>query len=312
MRYFALGSPTSLTLRLAVLCLAVLAAIGAAGCEQALVTAPSSSVLTISASSSAVDLGGVLLITAIITDSSGKAVTEGTLVTFSSTLGRVEPAETHVSNGRATVQLIAGTTPGVASISAASGAAKSSVLDIRVGPVTSRIVLATSAGGAGVASIVATVFDAKGFVIGGVPVAFTTSAGTLATAVVYTDPFGQAIVSLYTLGDAIVTAESMGVRATIAVRAGGTGTLTVNIAMNPAAPLRYQTVIFTASVVSSGGGPTVPIERYEWDWGGGYVVITTGNATARAFETEGRYGVTVKVYGIDGSVGTSRIEFYVD
>ena len=297
--------------RLTIGTLLTLVALGFSGCEQALQTAPTSSVLTLTSPANAVDLNNSMSITATVTSSNGRAVDDGTLVTFTTTLGRVEPNEARVANGRATVQLIAGSVAGVASISASSGAVAASPLPIRVGPVPARIMLAHSSGALGATNIVATVFDAQGIAVPLIPVTFTASVGTLASSSVYTDQLGQAFTTLYSVAESVVTADSLGVTSTIAVRPGASGTIGVNVTMAPAAPKRNQTVVFTASVAAA-GGVSIPIERYEWDWGGGYVVVTTGNTTSRTFSTEGTYAVTVRVVSADGSAGTSRVEFYVD
>ncbi|MCX6553344.1 MAG: hypothetical protein NTY02_20450 [Acidobacteria bacterium] len=306
-----IGPSTTLPVQFGLVALLALAALGVAGCEQALQMAPSNSTISLSASSTAVPLNGSLTITVTVTDGTGKAVNDGTLVNFSTTLGTLDPTSAQVVNGRATVHLLAGSVSGLATITATSGGVSAGALSVRIGPVPTRIVLAASATGGGAVSILATVFDSAGIAMAGVPVNFTTSAGTLASTVAYADALGQAFTTLYTTTDAIVTAESSGVRTTIAVRPGGTGTLTINIGMNPAAPVRNQNITFTATVTVPGTSAPL-IDHYEWDWGGGYVIVTTGNVVTRAFEVEGRYGVTVKVYGFDGSVGVSRIEFYVD
>ena len=42
------------------------------------------------------------------------------------------------------------------------------------------------------------------------------------------------------------------------------------------------------------------------------MLTTTGNVTARTFEVFGNYAVTCRVVGTDGSIGTSRTEFFVN
>ena len=64
--------------------------------------------------------------------------------------------------------------------------------------------------------------------------------------------------------------------------------------------------------MSAAGGAPVFVERYEWDFGDGQVFVTTGNTVSKAYDVEGKYGLTVRVYGVGGAVGLSRIEFFVD
>ena len=292
--------------------LVVAAIIAAAGCEQALQVAPTSSVLVLSAAVNNVPLNGILPLTATVTDPTGKPVAEGTLVSFSSTLGVLDPIEARVSNGRASTRLLAGSISGLATVRAASGGIISTALDIRVGPVPARIVIASSITVNNGANLVATVFDSNGVAVVGAPVTFTTTAGTLSSVLATTDALGQAFTTLFGIGDSVVTAESVGIKTSLAVRFGSIGgSLTVNIGMSNTTPIRHQTIVFTANVTGL-GGLTVPIQRYEWDFGGGVVVTSTGNTTSRTYDFEGTYGLTLRVYGIDGSVGLSSIQFYVD
>jgi len=308
-RFF--DSRARLGLRVVVGSLLVGAALAAAGCEQAVQMAPSSSVLTLTSNGTGVELHGALTITATLTDTSGKAVSDGTVVTFATTIGRIDPVETRVSNGRATVQLTASTVSGTASVSATSGSIKSNTLEIRVGTVPSRVALSATLGSLGTSTIVATVFDARGVVVPGVPVLFTTTAGSLGSATVYTDTTGQASTSFFCQTEATVSAATQGVQSSIIVRPGGFGALSVNIGISPSAPVRRQTVTFTATTTATCGTGTC-IARYEWEWSDGYVLTTTGNTTARTFEVFGNYAVTCRAIGIDGSVGTSRTEFFVN
>ncbi len=290
--------------------LLALAAIAAtSGCEQALQVAPSSSVLVLTAPVSAVGLNTTVTITATLTDSSGKAVVDGTLVTFSSSLGQLSPTEARVANGRAVTVLTSGTTSGTATVTAVSGGTSNS-LAVRVGALPSRVTISGSTSGS-VATIVATVYDSAGAPVPNAPVTFATSAGTLGYTAVVTDSLGRATTTLFGTYEAVVTAESFGMRAAMAINLSPTGTLSVNVAMSPVNPLRRQNITFTTTTTVPGNAP-VFVQRYEWLFSDGLFVTTTGNTTARAFENEGVYWVTVRVFTSDGNVGMSRIEFYVD
>ena len=288
----------------------LIAALSVTGCERALQVAPSSSVLVLTAPASTVALNGSMTVTATLTDASGAAVSDGTLVYFTSTLGAISPIEVRISNGRATATLAAGSTAGVATITASSGGVSSNALSVRVGTVPNRIVLGASTIGT-VTTIVASVFDATGLAMPATQVSFSTTAGTLSTSAVTTDAFGQAVNTLFATTDAIVTATAGGVSASIAVRFGFNGALAVNVSIAPATPKRFDNIIFTAAVTAPNNQP-VFVQRYEWSFSDGTAVTTTGNQTARAFVFEGNYAVTVRVITIDGAVGISRIEFYVD
>jgi PKD repeat protein len=177
--------------------------------------------------------------------------------------------------------------------------------------VADRIVLSATPAAGNTATLLATVFDTVGNALPGALVTFTTSSGTVASSVVRTNSLGQAPNLLFGTSDAVVTAETAGLRASVAVRIDVGGTLSVNVALSPANPVRRQNVVFTATATMSGNIPAI-VQRYEWLFSDGVVVTTTGNQTIRAFEAEGIYSVTVRVFTADGTVGTSRVEFYVD
>jgi hypothetical protein len=297
--------------RLMIGALVAAAAPGISGCEQALLVAPASSILALSSTATGVDLNGVIQLTATLTNSGGKAVEDGTIVTFASTLGSVDPVEARTSNGRAMTQLLAGAVSGTASVTATSGSVASNALTLRVGQVPSRITLTATLGSLGSSTIIATVLDSRGLALAGVPVTFTTTAGTFGSTTVHTDAAGQATTAFYCQTEATVTAASQGVQSTIVVRPGGFGTVAVNIGISPSAPSRRQTVTFTATATATcATGPC--IARYEWEWSDGYALTTTGNTTTRTFEVFGNYAVTVRAIGTDGALGTSRAEFFVN
>jgi hypothetical protein len=311
MKRRTLASLTRFGLRLVVGSLFAATAFGVVGCEQAVQVAPTSSVLTLSSAATGVDVNGSLAITATVTSSTGKAVSDGTIVTFASTLGTIAPIEARTSNGRAVVQLLAGATSGTASVTATSGSVTSSALPVRVGQVPGRIALTATLGSLGTSTILATVYDSRSLPLAGVPVTFTTTAGNLASSTVYTDATGQAATSFFCQTDATVTATSLGVQSSIIVRPGGFGAIAVNIGVSPAAPARRQTVTFTATATATCTTGSC-IARYEWEWSDGYALTTTGNVTTRTFEVFGNYAVIVRAIAIDGSIGTSRAEFFVN
>src|SRR5688500_10962152 len=99
--------------RLAVVCVAV-AAMVAAGCEQVPLLAPSASSIFVSAGATALAPGASTTITAVVSESGGTPVQNGTLVRFTATLGRIEPAAGEANGGVATATFTAGTVAGAA------------------------------------------------------------------------------------------------------------------------------------------------------------------------------------------------------
>ena len=71
-------------------------------CDSVPLLAPTNSSVTIDAQSRVVPTGGTTEVTATVIESSGTPVHNGTLVRFTTTLGRMDPVEAQTRNGIAT------------------------------------------------------------------------------------------------------------------------------------------------------------------------------------------------------------------
>ncbi len=165
---------------------------------------------------------------ASILTGSGQPVHNGTLVTFTTSLGRLEPAEMRTTNGRATVRLVGDGRSGTATINAFSGAATTTEAPLLVligTAAVERIVVTASPqsvpGTGGSTQISARVEDEGGNPLSGVSVSFSATAGALSEAVVRSNAQGVATTTLTTTLAADVTATS------------GTATATVKVAVRP-------------------------------------------------------------------------------
>src|SRR5262245_34827119 len=142
----------------------------------------------------------------------GTPVQNGTVITFTTTLGRIEPSEARTHNGQVTVKLISGGSSGTANITAFSGGASASV-PLKVGTAgVGRITVTTNpqtlGSSGGTATVFANVTDADGGAVGGVPVTFSTDKGSVTPATANTDATGVATATLTTNGTAKVTATA--------------------------------------------------------------------------------------------------------
>ncbi|MBZ5560271.1 MAG: Ig-like domain-containing protein, partial [Acidobacteriia bacterium] len=91
-------------------------------CEKVPLLAPSGSTLTLTASATALPLNGTTQLIAQLIEPAGTPPHSGTAVSFTTTLGSIEPADASTdTSGRAVVTFKAGTTNGTATISAISG-----------------------------------------------------------------------------------------------------------------------------------------------------------------------------------------------
>ncbi len=290
-------------------------------CQKVPLLAPTGSTITLTATATTLPTGGSADLIAQVIEASGTPPHEGTQVTFTTSLGTIQPAqaETDIS-GRVTVRFLAGSSSGTATITALSGgvsvaAANQVKIQIGAAAVGSVSVSATPAtlpSVGGTATITASVADTSGNPLQNVPVTFaidTSSngtaggSGTLSATVVNTDANGRATTSLTTTRTTTVSAT-----AGIATTSGttttaaqvGRATVTVNQttsitvgAPTPASPVAGQTVTFP---ITYGTSTTAsPVTRVTVDWGDGLSQSYTGQpaAISHVYRAQGSYLVVV-------------------
>lgn len=242
--------------------LASLLALASAACQKVPLFAPSGSTITLTASATALPLNGATQILAQVVKAAGTPPHSGTRVTFTTTLGTMEPSAADTDdNGQARVTFRAGTSSGTAIIAATSGGASASgnsavriaVGTAAVGRVTVSANPATVSSFGGSTTITANVLDVNGNVLPSAPVTFTTTAGTLSQALVNTDANGTAQTTLQTAQQATVTA-SVGAQGSTGGGTGGGGTGTGTTPTTPTSGQASGTV-----TVSVSAAPTLVI-----------------------------------------------------
>ena len=295
--------------------LAILCALGACfGCESAALVAPTQSTLTLVVADSTIPSGGSTMVTARVVEAAGTAVHDGTVVSFSATLGSVYPDEAATVRGRAMATYTAGRQSGVAEIRAFSGDAISEVVEVTVGAAAVGSVHLTAnpsslppAGGR--AELAVLVFDTDQNPLPGVRVVFTASTGMLRASAATTDGGGMARTVLTTTTTAEVTAAAAGIEATATV-AVDPQTM-ISITPVPAAPVAGQTVSFAVTVENAARA----VERASIDFGDGSRA-SLGAATAvtvtHAYRAAGAYMVTVTARDVAGYATTASIVLHVD
>ena len=209
--------------------LPVLVSLAVAGCEKVPLMAPVGSTITLTATTGALSANGTADIIAQVLESSGVPPHSGTQVIFTTTLGRIVPqtARTDVAR-RIIVNFLAGSSNGTATITASSGGAttgltgavKISVGTAAVGRVNVSATPSSVSAFGGSTTMTANVVDVNGNALIGAPVAFSTTAGTLSSSSVLTGLDGNALSTLTTSQQAVVTAS---VGATAPATGGGTG-----------------------------------------------------------------------------------------
>jgi hypothetical protein len=227
----------------------------ASGCDKVPLLAPTGTVITLFATSTTLPANGEIEIIATViengaapappttpttpgapgtpttpatpsstnTAGAGTPVQNGTVVSFISTIGTIEPREARTQNGEVRVKFRGNGQSGTATITAYSGGASGRLENILVGSAGADHLLLSAtpqtlnpSGGATV--IAARVENAAGLGISGVPVTFTADNGTVSPSTAVTDTNGVANTTLTTSRETIVTANVAGKTATITVK----------------------------------------------------------------------------------------------
>jgi hypothetical protein len=260
---------------------AVALAVLAGACDKVPLTAPTGSVIRLTATATVVPVNGTADITAYVIESAGTPVQNGTLVVFSTNLGSFDPVEARTHNGSVTVRYYAGGASGTATIRASSGGITSgassstttttSELQIKVGAAAAaRVVLNASPGtvpaGGGTITLTATVMDENGNRLAGVPVTFASTAGTLLNGTVLTDSNGEARTTLTTAQQAQVSVTAGGQTAQLTVSVSPPINVSISVASGTT-PIAGQPVAF--SVTASAGSGGAPLSSVVVAWGDG-------------------------------------------
>ena len=304
--------------------------------------APSGSSITLIASATALPVNGSTDIIAQVIEAVGDSPAARHVRLFFDDVGidSAEQVETDVS-GRAIARFLAGTGSGSATITAISGGASVSAtgaLKILVGTaavgrviVSANPTLVPALGG--VTTISAVIIDINGNPLGAAPVSFSTTAGTLADAVVNSDQSGLAQTTLRTSTAATVTA-SVGAQAPPSTGGGtgggggtttppatgsaagqASGTVTVGIASSPtlvitpptAPPSSGLPANFTFAVTAAATNGSA-IRSVVVNWGDGQTqdlgAITGSSIVSHVYRSSGSYSITATVTDSSGNVVT--------
>lgn len=199
--------------------------------------APSGAVLFLTAAASSVPSTGSVDIVAVLMEAGGTTaptpgtpagrpagtpVQDGTLVSFLTNLGRIEPVEARTENGSVKVRFTGDGRSGTATVLAYSGTVRAEIaLKVGTAAVDSLALSATPVGPAGGSSTVtARVLDANGNTLPDLSIQFTTTRGLLSANTATTNAAGEASVTLSTTVEALVTATIGTKTATVTVTPG--------------------------------------------------------------------------------------------
>ena len=113
-------------------------------CDKVPLLAPTESTITLTSSTTVVPVNGSAEITASVTESAGTPVQNGTVVTFTSSFGTIEPNEARTQGGKATVRFVASSQSGTAKVGAFSGAARATEVELLVGGAAATSIILTA------------------------------------------------------------------------------------------------------------------------------------------------------------------------
>jgi hypothetical protein len=310
-------------------CTAALLALGA--CHKVPLTAPSGAAITLIGAPS-VAASGQMDITAVVLEgalsaSSGTAATatagggtpvhDGTVVTFTTTLGRFESADVKTKDGKATARFLTDGQSGVASIIAFSGSAKSEALSVNIGSAAATQLTVTSSpqtlpatGGSAVIS--AKVEDLQGNGLNGIPVSFTTDKGNLSATSATSSDQGIAQTTLTTSEAATVTALTGGGTAALSgtVKVGLKTRTTV--AISSAAPSAIVGVPLGFTITPGTGAIISNVGVDFGDGGSAQLGAITGATTlSHPFRSQGVQTVKATATDSDGGTGVASTQIAV-
>jgi hypothetical protein len=313
------------------------AAVGAAACDKAPLLAPNGTVIFLTLGSSSVAPTGSVEVIAVLleqgttstggtggtsTPSAGTPVHNGTVVSFTSSIGRIEPAEARTENGRVTVRFIGDGRSGAAKIVAYSGGARTEET-LNVGSAAAeRVTVSASAVGSsgGTSTITARVEDVSGNPLSGVPVQFSTTRGTLSATSANTDAAGIATVTLTTTVEATVTATAGSKSGTATVTPATRSGLAISIpttvvasapaqftfTLSNAAGVRNVRVNFGDGTVRDLGAQASMTYQQVYGDAGSYPLTATAEMTDGTFETPIGSNVAVGAFSVGISASNSN------
>lgn len=296
-----------------------------AACDKVPLLAPTGTVITIIPTSTTVALNSQMPIVATVIEhgaasggsgtgststasTGGTPVQNGTLITFTTTIGRIEPAQARTNNGQVTVMLITGNESGTPTITAYSGGATSTNNTIKVGTsavktVSINALPATLGSAGGSTSVTATVVNDAGGPVSGVPVTFTTDKGVLSASTVTTDASGNATTTLTTSQTAKVsaTAGTVSTATPVTVTVNPTGISGFNA--SPNATTAGTPVTFTVTPNAAANLQNVRVnfgDGRSTDLG----AISAATTTSNVYCSPGTYNATATAQDASGGSGS--------
>lgn len=286
-------------------------------CDKVPLTAPTDSTVLLVVSTTVVPVNGTADVIASVIEKGGTAVQNGTIVTFTSSFGTVEPREARTDvAGKAYAKFIGSSQSGVAKIGAFSGGAKATEVEVKVGAAAAENVVlraepAVVSPNGGTVDLIATVTDASGNPLPGAPVIFSTDFGSLESNSVTSNGDGRAQTRLTTNRKSAVKARAGAKEGTATVEVVTLPTVAITIPTG-AVPTVGIPLSFTVTLPAT---LTAPLQNVFIEFGDGDSLnlgaISGSAGFTHTYNQEGGFTVRATAVDVLGQRGTSSIAFVV-
>lgn len=302
--------------------LAVLTCVVVVACERVPLTSPTGSTISLTIDQSTLPLNSQATVRAVVIESGGTPVHNGTQVNFTSSLGTFLPPAAETINGIATTTFLSGSTSGTTRINAFSGGASTGSgnssgngVEVKIGAAAAGSLTVTATPPAvsqsgGTVTISASVFDANGNPLPGINVNFTSTNGVLSATSAVTDSSGIARTQLATTSTATVTATAGSASRDVTVTASTAPAITIG-AFTPATPSAGQPVSFDVTVTSGGAGNNTPrqVQTLDVNFGDGTretrTNITGSAGFSHTYQNPGGYTITATATDVGNNTGVA-------
>lgn len=288
-------------------------------CERVPLTSPTGSTISVTIDQTTLPLNGQATVRAIVIESAGTPVHNGTQVNFSTSLGSFNPAEAATVNGVATTTFLAGGISGTTKINAYSGGASTGSGNSSSGGVEVKIGAAAAGSlslsatppsvsqSGGTVTISALVMDPSNNPLPGVSVLFAASSGTLSLTTALSDANGLARTTLTTTQTATVTAIAGAAKGDVQVTVSTAPTVAIDA---PATAIVGVPVAITITP-QGGGGNSSPrqLRTVVVDFGDGTSEtlnnITGSSGLTHTYQRAGGFTISARSTDVNGDTGLS-------
>jgi adhesin/invasin len=285
-------------------------------CDRIALTAPTGSTVTLTVDRNVLPLNGQTTLRAVVIESAGTPVQNGTMVTFSSTLGSISPQSVETANGIATATFNAGSISGSSFIRAFSGGAVSANgsaggIEVKIGAAAAGSVAISAtppsvSQSGGTVTISALVMDGNNNPLPGAGVLFSATNGTLSASTAVSDESGIARVTLTTQSTSTVTATVGGSSAHVDVIVSTAPTITITA---PDTAVAGTPVAVSITVTTGGSGNATPrqVQLLDVNYGDG-THDTRSNVTGsvgltHTYTRQGGYTITATATDVSNNTG---------